>query len=196
MGPLVQFAGTTTLICEPETTVKVAGRSFKYTLVVPVKFEPVTTTVEPTGPLAGLNPVTKVELATNERTLEPEPFAVVTVILPVAEPAGTVAVICVAEFTVKVALRRLNFTEVAPVNELPVIVTAVPATPELGEKPVRVGDTENVPRVTVPDAVVTVRGPFVAPKGTYAVIWLAEFATKLAEAPLKRTAVALPKSRP
>jgi len=62
IGPLVQFDGTTTLICVLETRVNEAGRSFKYTLLVPVKFVPVTTTVEPAGPLAGLKPVIETDV--------------------------------------------------------------------------------------------------------------------------------------
>jgi hypothetical protein len=50
-------------------------------------------------------------------------------------PAGEVAVICVSELTVKlVALVLPNFTELAPVNAVPVMVTDVPpeVLPEVG----------------------------------------------------------------
>jgi hypothetical protein len=70
------------------------------------------------------------------------PPAVVTVTSTVPVPAGEVAVIEVAELTVKlVALVAPNFTAVAPVNEVPVIVTDVPpvAGPEVGEIDVTVG---------------------------------------------------------
>jgi len=46
--------------------------------------------------------------------------------LPVVAPAGTVVLILVFEFTVKVAAVPLKVTAVAPVKLLPVIVTMVP----------------------------------------------------------------------
>jgi hypothetical protein len=64
------------------------------------------------------------------------PPTVVTVTSTVPAPAGDVAVIDVAEFTVKlVALLVPNFTAVAPVNPVPVIATDVLPTagPEVGE---------------------------------------------------------------
>jgi hypothetical protein len=64
----------------------------------------------------------------------------VTSTVPV--PAGDVAVIEVAELTVKVvALVAPNFTAVAPVNAVPVMVTDVPpvAGPDVGEIDVTVG---------------------------------------------------------
>ena len=128
--------------------------------------------------------------------LVPEPFAVVTVILLVTAPEGTVAVIWLGEFTVKAALVPRNFTDVTPVKDLPVIVTVVPAGPAGGENPVTDGVTENVPTFTTPDPVVTVTGPFVAPGGTYAPIWLAEFTVNDAATPLNWTAVAPAKLRP
>jgi hypothetical protein len=54
------------------------------------------------------------------------PPGVVTVMGPVVAPAGTVAVICVFEFTVKLAEVPLNVTAVAPVKPVPVIATEVP----------------------------------------------------------------------
>ena len=57
-------------------------------------------------------------------------------------PAGDVAVIDVAELTVKlVALAAPNFTAVDPVNAVPVIVTDVPPAvgPDVGEMDVTVG---------------------------------------------------------
>ena len=67
------------------------------------------------------------------------PDGVVTVIAPVAAPAGTVAVICVDELTVKVAVVPPKRTAVAPVKFVPVITTDVPGAPLVGEKPVIVG---------------------------------------------------------
>jgi hypothetical protein len=70
------------------------------------------------------------------------PFAVVTVTSTVPVPADDVAVIEVAELTVKaVALVAPNFTAVAPVKVVPVMVTDVPPAtgPVVGEIDVTVG---------------------------------------------------------
>ena len=61
------------------------------------------------------------------------PTAFVTWIGPVVAPVGTVVVINVAELTVKVATTPLKFTAVALVKFDPLIDTAVPASPTLGE---------------------------------------------------------------
>src|SRR5438105_2031825 len=71
------------------------------------------------------------------------PPAVVTLTGPVVAPAGTVAVIALAEFTVKFALVPLNFTAVAPVKFVPLIVTLVPTDPLVGAKLVIVGAFES-----------------------------------------------------
>ena len=69
------------------------------------------------------------------------PDGVVTEIVPVVEPEGTVAVICVELLTVKeVAAVPLNFTAVAPVRFVPVIVTLVPTGPLVGLKLVIEGE--------------------------------------------------------
>ncbi len=97
------------------------------------------------------------------------PPLVVTAIFPVVAPVGTVAVICVSEFTVKVADFPLKVTLVAWVKPVPVIVTDVPTGPFGGAKLVTVGFTLNVcelVRVAVP--VVTVTEPVSAPAGTVA----------------------------
>lgn len=54
------------------------------------------------------------------------PFGVVTESLPVLAPLGTVAVICVALFTVKEATVPLNETAVAPVKFVPAMATDDP----------------------------------------------------------------------
>ena len=70
------------------------------------------------------------------------PPAVVTVMSTVPVPAGDVAVIDVAELTVKLAAAVLpNFTAVAPVKLVPVMVTEVPPEfrPDPGLTAVTVG---------------------------------------------------------
>ena len=67
-------------------------------------------------------------------------MATVTSTTPV--PAGLVAVICVAELTVKLpAAAPAKCTAVAPVKPVPVIVTDVPpaAGPDVGLRPVTAG---------------------------------------------------------
>src|SRR2546425_12836446 len=92
-------------------------------------------TLVPTGPLAGVKPVIVGGLITVKLlALVAVPPAVVTLIVPVVAPAGTVAVIWVSEFTVYVAVVPLNFTAVAPVNAVPVITTLAPTAPLVGEK--------------------------------------------------------------
>ena len=67
------------------------------------------------------------------------PAGVVTVILPVVAPAGTAALTCVAEATLKVAAVPLKRTLVVPVKFDPVIETAVPTGPLVGVKDAMVG---------------------------------------------------------
>jgi hypothetical protein len=67
------------------------------------------------------------------------PPAVVTLILPLLAPAGTVARIPVDDSTVNEAAAPLNLTVLAPEKLLPLIVTAVPTTPVIGSKPEMAG---------------------------------------------------------
>jgi hypothetical protein len=102
---------------------------------------------------------------------------VVTAIVPVVAPVGTVATICVALLTVKlVALVPLKVTAVAPVKLVPAMATEVPIGPLVGLKLVSVGAgmTVKLPAlVAVPPGVVTAIVPVVAPVGTVAVICVA-----------------------
>ena len=100
--------------------------------------------------------------------LAPGPDGVVTVIGPLVAPAGTIAVICVAELTVNdVAANPLNATAVAPVKPVPVTTTDVPTGPLPGAKPVIVGGGGTTVKLVAlaagpPAGVVTVIGPLVA----------------------------------
>jgi hypothetical protein len=96
---------------------------------------------------------------------------VVILILPVTAPVGTVAVICVSEFTLKlVAVTPPNFTLLVCVRLRPVITTGVPPGPLVGLKLVIYGLTRNfLLLLSVPLGVVTVIKPLVAPLGTVAV---------------------------
>jgi len=76
-----------------------------------------------------------------------------------------------------VAVVLLNFTELAPVNAVPVKTTDVPAGPLVGVNEVIVGGgiTVKLPAlVPVPDGVVAEMVPLVAPAGTLAVSWVVD----------------------
>jgi hypothetical protein len=172
MFPVMAPIGTVAVNCVSEFTVKlVAATPPKVILLVCVNPVPVITTAVPTGPLVGLNPVRVVSTTVKAVVLVAEPQGVVTAILPVMAPAGTVAVTWVSEFTAKVvAVTPPKATLLVPVKPEPVITTCDPETPLVGVKP----DTNGVTRngrllVSVPVDVVTVTKPVVAPAGIVAV---------------------------
>src|SRR5258706_4068777 len=126
-------------------------------------------TLVPTGPLVGAKLVMVGGLAVTVKAplLLAVPPGVVTLIGPVVAPAGTVAVIEVAELTVKVAPTPLTVTALAPVKLVPVIVTLVPTGPLVGAKLVMVGGltvvtVKTLLLVAVPPEVVTLRSTEVA----------------------------------
>ncbi|MBZ5545309.1 MAG: hypothetical protein LAO07_16780, partial [Acidobacteriia bacterium] len=99
------------------------------------------------------------------------PAGVVTLIAPVVAPVGTVVEILVSELTVKVAPVPSNATAVAPVNPVPLSMTAVPTGPLVGLKEVTCGGVVVVTLnaealVPVPADVVTLIAPVVAAVGT------------------------------
>ena len=107
------------------------------------------------------------------------PAGVLTTILPVTAPPGTVAVIIVAELRVNVVITPPNLTTVVPVKFVPLIATEVPTGPEVGVKLVIVGSAPEgtmkfVVLVAVPEVVVTEIGPVVAPVGTLAFTLVAD----------------------
>src|SRR5207247_4858937 len=118
------------------------------------------------------------------------PSAVVTLIGPVVEPVGTVAVIVVAEFTVKLALAPLNSTALALVKLVPLIVTLVPTGPLPGVKLEMVGGLITVKLPALLSAVGTLIGPVVEPVGAAGVSAVAAVRVKAALAELNSTAVA------
>ena len=194
--PDVAPAGTVAVILMAEFTVNTADVPLKVTAVAPVKFAPLTTTLAPTLPLAGVNPVIR-GATVKVAALVAVPPGVVTLIGPVVAVAGTVAVICVLLLTVNAAATPLNLAAVAPVNAEPVIVTCVPGAPLVGENDVIVGATAKFAElIALPAGVVTPILPVVAPAGTVAVILMAEFTVNAAAVPLKATAVAPVKFAP
>ena len=97
------------------------------------------------------------------------PPGVVITIFPVFAPVGTVAVTCRSEFMEKVAATPPKVTFDVCVRLTPFSVTGVPTAPLGGLKLVNCGVTRKVLLlVRVPDVVVTVTGPVVAPLGTVA----------------------------
>src|ERR1700688_3605798 len=67
------------------------------------------------------------------------PPGVVTLIGPLPAPAGTVALICDAETTVKTDAVPVNATPVAPLKFVPLTVTDAPTAPLAGLNPDTVG---------------------------------------------------------
>jgi hypothetical protein len=124
------------------------------------------------------------------------PAGVVTVILPLAAPVATVAVIWVELFTVNaLAALPLKATAVAPVKLLPEIVTEVPTGPFAGLKLEIAGraavTVKLLAEFAIPSGVVTEIRPVVVPLATVAVILVTLLTVKLeAAVPLKATAVA------
>lgn len=99
--------------------------------------------------------------------------------------------------TVKTAAVPWNLTDVVPVKLVPVIVTLVPTGPPKGVKLVMLGLTVKFPvLLAVPNGVVTLMSPVLAPAGTVAVILIDVFTVKGAGTSLKVTAVAPVKAEP
>jgi hypothetical protein len=132
--PVVAPVGTVAVICVYETTVNVAETPLNLTFVAPVNAVPVIVTLRPTLPLVGVKAVI-VGCTLNTLPLTPVPAGVVTLILPVSAPLGTVVVILVLETTVNDADVPLNLTPFVPLKLLPMIVTGVPTAPAAGLTP-------------------------------------------------------------
>src|SRR5450432_3464163 len=103
-----------------------------------------TTLVPPTsGPKFGARPLmVGAGRNVNVPADVPVPLGDVTLTVTAPVPAAVTAVICVSEFTTKLAAAvPPNFTAVAPVKPVPVMTTLVPplAGPEVGANPVTVG---------------------------------------------------------
>src|SRR5205085_1790487 len=136
-------AGTVAVICVGESTeYVVASMPPNCTALAPVRFVPVMATEVPTGPLVGVKEVIVGGggVSMKESTEVAVPPGVVTLMFgaePV--PAGTGAVILVAELTTYVVSTPPNLTLLALRKLVPVIVTDVPAGPLAGVKDVTVG---------------------------------------------------------
>jgi hypothetical protein len=203
--PVVAFEGTVAWICVAEATVYDAMAPLKVTLVAPAKFVPLIVTVVPGAPDAGdieliVGPLGAALGTVKSLVLCAVPPGVVTAILPEVAFVGTEVRICVLETTLNTAAVPLNVTLVAPLRFVPVTVTVVPDAPELGENAEIVGiapvTVNELGLVALPDGVVTVMAPLVAPDGTDAWICVDETTLKTAAAPLNATEVAPPRFEP
>lgn len=195
IGPVDAAAGTVAVICVLLLTVNpTAVTELNLTAVAPLKFVPVMVTLVATGPLVGVKPeMVGVPVTVKLLSELPVPLGEVTLRGPVVAPAGTDVVIWVLLTTVKIAVVPLNWTEVAPVKFMPLMVTAVLATPLVGVKLVMLGPGTTVKapaEVPVPAGVTTLMGPVMAPPGTVAVIWVALTTMNVVAAvPANRTAL-------
>lgn len=191
--PVIAPFGTVVVIAVSEPTLNVAFTPLNLTLVAPVKLAPVIVTFVPTAPLVGEKLViVGGKVTVKLLLLMAVAIGVVTWICPVVAPVGTVVVMEVSDVTEKVEATLLNLTAVAPVKLAPVIVTAVPIIPLVGEKLVMVGGKLTVKLlvlVAVPTSVVMLIMPVVAPVGTMAVKEVSDTTLNVVLTPLKLTVV-------
>jgi len=169
----------------------VAAVPLNVTVLVPCvapKFVPAIVTVVPTAPEVGDNPeitagtVNVIPLLANPPT--------VTTTLPVVAPIGTFAAIDVLLHVTIVAAVPLNVTVLLPCvapKFVPAIVTVVPAAPEVGERLLIPGRTENGEPLLATPLTVTTTLPVVAPADTFAAIDVLLHVTIVAAVPLNVT---------
>ena len=131
IGPVRGVAGTVAVICVPLLTMNVAASPLNLTAVAPGEGGAGDRDAGAAAPLAGENELT-VGATVKVAALVRVPAGVVTLIGPVVAPAGTVAVILIAEFTVNTAEAPLKVTAVAPVKFAPLTVTLAPTAPLAG----------------------------------------------------------------
>src|SRR5262245_8267974 len=116
----------------------------------------------------------------------------VTVTFPVVAPPGTVATMLVADHAVGVAVTPLNLTVLVPCvapKFVPVIVTAAPTAPLVGDSDVivAVGTTVNATPLLATPPTVTTTFPVVALLGTVVTMLVADHDVGVAVTPLNFT---------
>jgi hypothetical protein len=198
--PVVAPVGTAATIFVALQLVGVAAVPLKLTVLVPCvapKFVPLMVTDVPTWADIGDSPVMAgVELAL---TVKLTPLLAwpptVTTTFPVVAAAGTSATMALAVQLVGVAAAPLNLTVLPPCVEpkfIPVIVTEVPAVPDVGDTLVMLGagtvTVKLTPLLAWPPTV-TITLPVVAPIGTGATMLVALQLVGVAAVPLKLTAL-------
>lgn len=194
--PVVAPLGTkATMLVAFQPVIVVAAVPLKVTVLVPCdepKLFPEMTTPAPTAPEAGLRllilgggiTVKRVPLLARPPT--------VTTTFPEVAPLGTGATMLAALQLVGAAAVPLNVTVLVPCDApklAPLIVTEVPTGPEVGFRPVMLGEPRTVkatPLLGVPLTVTTTL-PVLAEAGTTATIEVSLQLSVPAEVPLKAT---------
>src|ERR1700746_1383158 len=175
--------------------VTVAAVPLKVTVLVPCedpKFVPVIVTAVPTGPEVGDRLVILGVDDTGKLTPLLATPPTVTTTFPVVAPVGTDVAMLVALQLVTVAAVPLKVTVLVPCEApkvVPVIVTAVPTGPEVGDRLVMFGVDDTVkltPLLATPPTVTTTL-PVVAPVGTDVAMLVALQLVTVAAVPLKVT---------
>lgn len=140
MGPVVAVEGTLAFSWVDETWITLeAAVPLNFTIELLLNPIPVIVTTVPAGPVVGLKPVID-SVTVKFEALVPVPAAVVTEILPVMAPFGTVALICVPETNVTtVDAFNPNLTIAPGAKPVPLIVTELPVMPEVGVNELTVG---------------------------------------------------------
>src|SRR5713226_5497095 len=168
--PVVAPAGTGATMLVALQLDGVANVPLNLTVLVPwvvPKFVPVIVTDVPTAPEVGFKLVMLGATVKLTPLLATPPT--VTTTFPVVAPAGTGATMLVALQLVGVANVPLNVTVLVPwvvPKFVPVIVTDVPTTPEVGFKLVMLGATVKLTPLLATPPTVTTTFPVVAPLGT------------------------------
>jgi len=196
--PVVAPGGTVTVNCVAVAAVIVAAVPFIFTVFIVrlplTKFVPVTT-MEAFGRARAGATVVIVGNGTTKFVLEESVWLLaVTKILPVVALTGTVVVIEVFVEAVTVASTPLNLTTLSVGVMLklePLMVTAVPAMPDAGEKDVIIVDDGRTVKlsadVTVLFFTVMAIFPVVAPAGTATDNDVVVAVVTVADVPLKLT---------
>ena len=141
MRPVVAVDGTVAFIFVADTNVTaLAAIPWNFTVEPLVNPIPLIVTTVPEGPLLGLTAVID-SVGVKLAELVAVATAVVTEILPAVAPFGTVAVILIPDATVNTAAVFPNFTMLAPLRLVPLIVTVLPVMPDAGVNELIVGAT-------------------------------------------------------
>jgi hypothetical protein len=196
--PVVAPAGTGTMMLVADHVIGVPMVPLKVSTLVPCvtpKLVPAIVTTLRTRALVGARLVT---VGGGAVTVNATPMLAIpptlTTTLPVVAPAGTRALMLVADHAVGAAVMPLKVTVLAPwlaPKLVPAIVTAVPTNPLVGARLVTVGGGTAVtvnatPLLATPPAVTTTL-PVVAPAGTCVLMLVADHVVGAAVMPLKVT---------
>jgi hypothetical protein len=180
IGPVVAPTGTVAVILVAVDVLTMAATPLNVTSLlagVVLKLLPVIVTVAPTAALVGLKPeMDGVGKTVKEDVLVTVTPLVLTEIVPVVAPPGTVVVILIGVEAVTIAKVPLNLTMLLPgvaLKFVPEMVTVAPTAPLSGLNPEMVGDGRTVKldelEMVIPLEVI-VMGPVAAPTGTVVVM--------------------------